>query len=350
MPIPFLKNVRRIAAFAPNWLGDAAMCTPALRALRHRFPEAELDVIGRRSVCELLEGLSFLDRCAVLPARLGAVGFRGLRKRLGLQRPDLAVLFPHSLRAALMARALGARRVAGYARGQRSALLTDCVFPHLEHGRVTPIYMGHEYLNLVRALGGEDDGAGLELHADAEAVAWVRAKWNGGGPFVGIAPGAAFGPSKRWMPEGFASVADQLAARAQARCVLLTGPGEEETRDAVLRAAKSPLIVPDRAPKSGIALLKAIVSQLDLLVCNDSGTRHIAVAFGVPTVTVMGSTSPRYSDGPYEKGAVLRIAVDCGPCQKPICTTDHRCMTGISPDWVVDTALEFISAPSRSAL
>ena len=64
----------------------------------------------------------------------------------------------------------------------------------------------------------------------------------------------------------------------------------------------------------------------------------MAVAFKVPTVCVMGSTAPVYSEGPYEKGRVLRIDVDCGPCQKPDCETDHRCMTGISPEWVVEAA------------
>ncbi|MEK7793336.1 MAG: glycosyltransferase family 9 protein, partial [Candidatus Hydrogenedentota bacterium] len=112
---------------------------------------------------------------------------------------------------------------------------------------------------------------------------------------------------------------------------------EEDTREAVQQAAKRALIeCDDGHPR--IDTLKATVSRLDLLVCNDSGPRHVAVAFGVPTVCIMGPTMPAYSCGPYEKGEVLRVDVDCGPCQKPYCSTDHRCMTRIGVDEVVAAA------------
>ena len=96
---------------------------------------------------------------------------------------------------------------------------------------------------------------------------------------------------------------------------------------------------------SGIDGLKASIAALDLLVCNDSGTRHVAVAFHVPTVCIMGPTAPVYSEGPFERGEVIRIDVDCGPCQKPVCTTDHRCMTGIPVERVVLSALKVLPAP-----
>jgi heptosyltransferase-2 len=182
---------------------------------------------------------------------------------------------------------------------------------------------------------------GLELHADPEVLSAVRSRLPAGGPLVGFAPGAAFGPSKRWLPERFAAVADALRERSDARCVLLTGPGEEDTRAEVQRAARTPLLEPDQGAP-GIETLKAVVSQLDLMVCNDSGPRHVAVAFRVPTVCIMGPTSPQYSCGPYERGELLRVDVDCGPCQKPTCRTDHRCMTRIPADWVVRAALDHL--------
>jgi heptosyltransferase-2 len=121
--------------------------------------------------------------------------------------------------------------------------------------------------------------------------------------------------------------------------VLLTGPGEADTRAAVLKAVKFPLL---EFPGGGIPRLKAVLAEADLLVGNDSGPRHIAIAFGKPVVCVMGPTSPRYTDSPWEKGRVLRVEVDCGPCQKPVCATDHRCMTRISVDAVVEAALPFL--------
>lgn len=340
------SNPKAILALLPNWLGDAAMCTPALRALARRFPEARLIPVGRRPACELVEGLSWLDPDPVIvPPRPSMRQMFSLQLPAGVDRPDLAVVFPHSFRAALIARVLSAQRVLGYMRGGRTLLLSDRVEPHNTAGRIKPIYMADEYLTLVKALGCKDDKKGLELVANPERVAAFREQTAGAGPLIGIAPGAAFGPSKLWPSDRFASLIDQLHKTIGARIVLITGPGEEPIRDAVRAKATAPLTVYDDG-QSSIAKLKAVVSALDLLVCNDSGTRHVAVAFHVPTVCIMGPTAPAYSCGPYERGKVLRVDVDCGPCQKPVCATDHRCMTRIGVDWVVDTVKETLQNPA----
>jgi len=326
-----------ILALIPNWIGDVVMCTPALRALRRRFPEERITVAGPGSGCELVHGLPYVDELFPLPQRSAFPKLVELGRRLHASARDLAVVFPHSFRAALLARLTGARRRVGQRGNGRSWLFTDVVRPHREHGRVVPVYMASEYLHVVAALGCEDDRGGLELRADPACVAQVTERLGGAGPLVGIAPGAAFGPSKRWPADRYAAVVDRLVEEIGARCVLLTGPGEEDTRKAVVDAARTEVVVCDRG-RPTIATLKATISQLDLLICNDSGPRHVAVAFGVPTVCIMGPTSPRYSAGPYERGRVLRVDVDCGPCQKPVCTTDHRCMTRITPEQVVDAA------------
>jgi len=155
-------------------------------------------------------------------------------------------------------------------------------------------------------------------------------------------PGAAFGPSKQWPPERFAAVADALVAEYGARVLLLHGPDEAAVADAVAAHARTPLLRLPGPPS--VAQLKAAVSLLDLMVSNDTGPRHLAVAFGVPVVCVMGPTSPRYTASPWERGEVVRIEVDCGPCQRPYCATDHRCMTGIAPARVVRAAAAWLPA------
>ncbi len=331
----------RVLALLPNWIGDVAMCTPALRALRSQYPDAELNVAGRISACDLLAGLPWIQNRIAIPSRPGIWTLPSLSKVLRPYAGDITVVFPHSFRAAMLARLSGARIRIGYARGWRSALLTQTVAPHRENRRIAPVYMAREYLDLVAGLGCTDDGEGLELAAEPNLVSTIRAKFPPTGPRIGIAPGAAFGGSKRWPAERFAEAADTLIERTGATCVLLTGPGESDLRLELMGHAHSELMECHDGT-STIEDLKATVSQLDLLICNDSGARHVAVAFGVPTVCIMGPTKPAYSVGPYEKGQVLRIDVDCGPCQKPVCRTDHRCMTGISPEWVVDTALRIL--------
>lgn len=335
-----MLDPKRILTIVPNWLGDAAMATPALRALHRRFPNAEHYAAGPPSACALLEGLPFLHgfvpttKSSHLNWLAAALNARALRC-------DLAVVLPHSMRAALLARISGASVRLGYARDRRDALLTHVVEPYRENGRIQPIYMAKEYLDLVAEIGCEDDDRGLELVASDRAIAAVREYLPEGGPLVGFAPGAAFGPSKRWPAERYAAVADRLHDEIDARCVLLTGPGEEDTRAAVQAAAKHKLLVCDEG-RPTLESLKATISQLDLLVCNDSGPRHVAVAFGVPAICIMGPTSPAYSGGPYERGELVRIDVDCGPCQKPVCTTDHRCMTGVSVERVVEAASAYL--------
>lgn len=335
-----LPSPGHILAVAPNWLGDVAMATPALRAIARQFPDARLSVAARQGACDLLAGLPWISDTLSLTARPRLREMRRASAQLA-GPPDLAVIFPHSFRAACFAWISGARRRVGYARGGRIFLLTDQVEPYRENGRIVPIYMAEEYLGLARAVGAEDDGVGLELATDPAADAEVCAALPEGVPVVALCPGAAFGPSKCWPAERFAAVADVLHAQADARCLLLTGPGEEETRAAVLRAAKHSLIDVQGARPS-LAKLKAAIARSDLLIGNDSGPRHIAIAFKRPVVCIMGPTSPRYTTSLYERGEVLRVDVPCGPCQKPVCSTDHRCMTSITPEQVVAAALRLL--------
>ncbi|MCC6144148.1 MAG: lipopolysaccharide heptosyltransferase II [Candidatus Hydrogenedentes bacterium] len=324
---------KAILALLPNWLGDVAMATPALRALHRRFPEARISVAGRAAGVALLEGLPFITGAHVLPARPGLRQILAAAAALRAPHPELTVIFPHSFRAALLAWVVGSRRRIAQARDGRAWLLTETAPRPKEI-----IYTAREYLDLVAALGAQDDGAGLELHADAAHVEAVRAQVSRR-PLIGIAPGAAFGPSKLWPAERFAEAVNRLVQETGGQAVMLVGPGEEEVGARVRAGAKAPILDLQSSPPS-IARLKAIVAELDLLICNDTGPRHLAVAFKKPVVCIMGPTSPRYTNSPWERGRVIRIDVDCGPCQKPTCTTDHRCMTGIEVDTVVAAVLE----------
>lgn len=330
----------RVIVLVPNWLGDAAMCTPALRALYRRY--GKYTVAGVPAACALLDGLPWIREVLPFPARASLSILLRTAIRLRPLARDLAVVFPHSFRAAMLARLTGARRRAGYACNGRSFLLTETIEFHREDGKRAPMYIADEYLRLAAMLGGEDDGQGLELHAQPEWTARIQPLFTGRGPRVGFAPGAAFGSAKRWPAERFAAVADALYNDLHADCILLTGPGEEALEAQFLAAARSP-IVRLEGPGS-VARLKAAVSQLDLLVGNDSGPRHVAIAFHVPVICIMGPTPPRYTDSPYERGRVIRLDVDCSPCGKRVCETDHRCMLNITPETVAGAAKEALES------
>lgn len=337
------EEVRSVLALAPNWLGDVVMCTPALRALRHRYPGAMLTVAANPACCDLLEDLPWIDGLFRLLPKSSLLPLMRQAKQLAPAAKDLTVVFPHSFRSALLAWLIRSKERIGYARDGRAPLLTQTLTPNMEAGHITPVYMTREYLDLVRAVGAEDDGAGLELGLNPAVTNRLAPLLAGEGPLIAIAPGAAFGPSKRWMPEAFAEVADALAEQAGARLALLTGPGEEDTREAVTGQARVNFIELPR-DTNGISAMKALIARSDLLICNDSGPRHIAVAFGKPVVCIMGPTSPLYTDGPYETGAVIRLDLECSPCQKPVCPLEHHmCMRDITPAQVVEAALAALS-------
>lgn len=339
--MPSFTPPKTILAFIPNWLGDVVMCTPALRALKAKYPDATLTVAGKGACCAVLAGLPWVDHLVPLPERPGFLRSFGLRDALRAHSPDVAVIFPHGFRTAWLAWLSGARHRLGVDRGGRWLLLTDALPRFREGGIAVPRYTALEYLEIAARAGAPGDGAGLELAADPGELAEVRGQLEPGRPVVCIAPGAAFGPSKRWLPERFAAVADALHRNLGAQCVLLTGPGEEDTRAEVLDAVEAPLLDCSGGQHS-IGRLKATIAACDLLVGNDSGPRHIAIAFQKPVICVMGSTSPAYTESPWERGEVLRVDVDCGPCQKPHCTTDHRCMTGVTVARVIEAATRFL--------
>jgi len=334
-----------IVVFMPNWVGDLVMATPTLRALRNGFPDTDLTVVLRPYVAELLAGGVWQNRTVVVDERFLSGFVRGVRA-VRSARPDTAVLLSHSLRPAVMARLSGARRRLGYERGSRGMFLTDVLeLPEKSGG--TPRYMGLQYMALAERVGCPPDNGRPELPVsdDEEGQAEsMLAPYRASGPLVGIAPGASFGSSKLWPPERFAAVASELIGSDGAHIVVLAAPSEQH----ILERIASHVTEPDGLVDVGmpsLSLLKSIVKRFDLLITTDSGVRHTAVAFEVPTVVLMGPTRPEYTTNPVEKGVLLRHDVDCGPCHQPTCPTDHRCMKLITVDEVVTAARRLL--PTR---
>ena len=342
----------RILVICPNWIGDAVMATPALRAVRRCFPESHIALILKPNISELLNDLPFFDQMIQIPDAQASESFAKFALSLRREKFDLGLVLTHSFRSALLARlaAIGTR--VGYSTQGRAFLLTEALEFPMEDRRKRPRYMGEEYLDIVRYIGCKASGTMPELAVSSDAIARAEkllapCRTEIKRPLVGIAPGSFFGPSKLWYPERWAAVADALVDRFDAFIVILTAPIEREIYEQIeskMRARPVPL----RETPIPLELLKAIVAELDLLLCTDCGVRHVAVALDVPTTVVMGSTDPRYTETECEKGVVVREDVDCSPCHKKVCPTDHRCMKLITPEKVFEAAsnlLELRNAP-----
>ncbi len=326
-----------ILIFAPNWIGDAVMATPLFRVIKKRYPHIPLNVIAKKSICELLDGLEYIDE--LIPLSDSSIQQVLCALKLRNRHYSAVIILPHSFRSAFLSFITGASLRIGYDCNSRSFLLTHPVpFPKDGAGNRKIQYMTYEYLKLCEELEVFPDSQSLELVvSEKDENEWKEEleEQKIKRPVVGIAPGASFGPSKRWDTERFAQLANELNEKYDAATILITGPNEGDIREQFLKYSSVKVIDPFTKSHS-ISRLKAVIKNLDLLICNDSGPRHIAVAFGVPVVCIMGPTKPEYTDSPWERGFIIRVPVDCGPCQLPECPTDHRCMNLITPQMVLE--------------
>ncbi len=335
----------RILVRAPSWIGDAVMATPTLRALRGHFPSAEIVAEGRPGILELWRGLPSLD--AFLPDP--GTGLRGLGDRVdGLrrQRFDRAVLLPDSVRAALGPFLAGIPHRTGYARDPlRRALLTQTLRARRARGRPHPLPTVQRYLAIAEALGARALGTRTELRVPEAGRAGLAGRLQGLGiarheSLLVVAPGAGFGPSKRWPAERFAAAADALVRRYALRGLVAPGPGEEILARRVERASTAGL----RALRGalGIGEWLALTERAQLVLANDAGARHVAVALGRPVVTLLGPTHPAHGHSDAAAQRVLRRPPPCSPCQRRTCPFDHGCMTAVSVEEVVAAAAELL--------
>ncbi len=334
----------------PNWVGDVVMATPALAALRARFPDARLIASVRGFQHGLLRGLPAIDTLWPTEER----GWAGASRRAEELRKvgcDLAVLLPNSFRTALAPwRAKVPRRV-GYAANGRSWLLTDRVHAPREGRRRRPEPMPDYYLRLLEPLGAVPEAAPVSLvvsdrEAEQAEACWKRWGFAPTDVVVGLNPGASFGASKLWLPEGWAQVADRLV-RAGARVVLLVGPGEESIA-AEIEAHAQESWVSTADSIVPLDVLKAVIRRLRVLVTNDTGPRHIASAVGVPAVVLMGPTDPRYTAYGLDRVTVLREPVACAPCHLKRCPLDHRCMEALTSEIVLAAVERWLAQPATA--
>jgi heptosyltransferase-2 len=334
----------RVLVRTPNWLGDIVMALPVFEALRAHFAGDVLAAGVPQALAPLLSAVPAFDELVPL-ARERRSGWRTLNAEaaeLRRGRYDLAVLLPNSFGAAWVVRRAGIRERWGFSAQWRRGLLTRAVS---RPGRSTPpMHRVAYYQELARRL--EIDVPELEprLVAPPGMVTRARKLLDAAGCgqdrlIVGVAPGAAYGHARRWLPDRYGRVADRLSRELGASVVLL---GSAHDRDAG-RAVEFSLAQVDRgAPASGIVNLigRTDLSQLIgvLASCrgfvgSDSGAMHLAAALGVPVTAIIGPTDERVT-GPVGPHEVLSQPVWCRPCLFRDCPIDHRCMTRTSEDRV----------------
>jgi lipopolysaccharide heptosyltransferase II len=320
---------------APNWIGDAVMSLPVLRALRAAHPDDELAVLARRGPAAVYRAEGSAD-CV-----LERAGLLSDAASLARGRFDEAWLLPNSFRAAAIAFLSGTRRRVGYDTDRRGPLLTDAVCPPLpiEHQ-----LRDYDALLASRGIAPDTDpprmpipeAAGKRADAALAAAGLVP-----GGRLVLLAPGSAVAVTKRWPAQRFGALGDRLAERRWS-CAVIVGPSEEALGAAVSACAKAPLPVlgADLDPVE----LAAVAARARLVVANDSGPMHLAAAVGTAVVAFFGPTDPGRTAPTGVPARVLDRYVFCSPCFLDECPYEHQCMNEITVEMALRACEDLLGA------
>jgi heptosyltransferase II len=335
-------DLEAVLVVAPNWIGDAVMSTPALANLRQGLPKATIDLLVPRRVAPLFDDHPHIDRLVIRderqPWRSRLAQVIALR-RCGYQ---MVLLLPNSFRAALDAWLLRSPIRLGYATDGRRWLLTHAV----PAAAGQPPHQIEAYLRLVAALGLPIVERVPTLAPTKQAEMQAEHLWAAQGlgrqdRVIGICPGAAFGPAKRWWPERFAALADRLIASGRFRVVFFGSPDEvplvERIRSQMTRGAVS------LAGQDTLGSFMALAARCAVVIANDSGSMHLANAVGTRVVALFGPTDPRRTAPSAAPATVLHRDLACSPC---FCTTcpysDHPCMRSIEVDDVYRAVLDIV--------
>lgn len=339
------------------------MTTPALIRLRERFPDADIVLLTPSKLRDLWTGHPAINGVLSIGPNEGVLS---VGRRLRRERFDLALLLPNSPRTGLEAWLGGIPRRVGGAWPWRNRLLTDVVpaprgllrmrkrtieevhrlvshpVPATAESVPEGSHQMFHYLRLAAYLGADPVPVPPRLHVSADEVEAVRQKFGfqPGSQWLGLNPGAEYGPAKRWPLERFAAAATAIHARR--RCGVAVFGGLADIGLAEALAAELATAAPTIRILAGRTSLRELLAALTLcrvVLTNDTGPMHAAAAVGIPVVVPFGSTSPELT-APGLPGdprhRLLRSGAPCAPCFLRECPVDFRCLNDISVTRVVE--------------
>ena len=306
----------RILIRSSNWLGDAVMSIPAVRAIKSGRPDARVSIAVPERLAALWKIVPEVDEIIALPSKSVVAAARLFRRRPPF---DAAILFPNSLRSALEVFLAGIPRRVGWRGHWRRWLVNQSPRESIPVGIVHQTY---KYLELASTLGA----VVAPEFAPANSITDRREQFK-----FGLCPGAEYGPAKQWPR--FAEVAQEIAGRFPVQWILFGTAGDGPIGDKVAEVLGEKCV--NRIGQTTLAQLINELRECDLLLTNDTGTMHLADLLRVPTVSIFGSTEPQRT-GPLGQGhRIFRHHVECSPCFLRECPLDFRCMAAVTSAEVI---------------
>lgn len=346
-----LQN-KRLAIIRLSSVGDVLHCTPVARAIKKFEPSCHITWVVGQVSADVLAGNPFIDEVyiwsrerweAMLRQRRFAEAvryWRQLKQDLHMRNIDIALDIHGIFISGLVTIATGApRRIGMSGTRELNSLFTNETAMRLP----SETHVIERYLSILRPLGIPHDGCDMTLTVTPAARRFAasflrRMNYNPGKKLTAINPRTTW-PTKNWPPEYFAAAASKLYRHTQ--LLLCGGPGDKTVADKIIRQAGVPII--NAVGQTSLQDLAALLAGCDALLTGDTGPLHMAIALGIPTVSIFGPTDPSVF-GPLAPGhAVLQSRLECGPCNKQRCRLeDMRCQFDVSPQTAVKAVVKVL--------
>ena len=340
----------------PFGIGDVLFTTPIIRAIKENYPESFIGYWCNGRVKDIFENNPYLDKVFALSrgdlkkvwrqSRLkGIKAFLKLFYDIKREHFNLALDFSLDHRYSLLLRLLGVKRIIGLDYKKRGRFLTD----KIKIDGYNDKHVIEYYLDLLKSLNIEiKDKPNIELFISNEEEKWVddflkEHRITDEDLLIGIAPagGESWGKDawlKHWPVVKFAHLADRIIDNYGANVIILGDKQERDIANKMINIMRNKPI--DLTGKTNLEEFIAIIKDLSLLITNDGGPLHIAVALGVKTVSIFGPVDEKVY-GPYPPGLnhiVIKKDLACRPCYRNFrfrdCANQRRCLEDITVDEV----------------
>jgi heptosyltransferase-2 len=339
------QRFENILVRSANWVGDALLTTPTIRAIRKDFPIARITILAKPWVAPVFYNNPHCDHLMLYDDQGRHRTWWGkarLSNDLRRLRFDLAILMQNAFEAALLAWLAGIPNRLGYKTDGRGILLTHSIPLDPSYKEIHQI---DYYLGILKgaSLGIDDRRLTLSITDGERSRAWeilsqigVRAD----DALIGINPGATYGTAKRWFPERYAALCRMIQRSFGGRFLVFGGPAEKALGDLIVEGIGNDGI--NLCGRTSLREAMALIERCRLFVTNDSGLMHVASAFDIPQVVIIGSTDPVRTGPSNPRSRIVKTPTRCAPCLKTECPTDHHCMKEISVRMVYDAAVSFL--------
>ncbi|MGH8225644.1 MAG: lipopolysaccharide heptosyltransferase II [Gammaproteobacteria bacterium] len=329
---------KKILVAGPNWIGDLVIADTLFKLLKQTEPDADIDLLAPAWALPLAERMAEINTAIETPGDHGklALGARlRLARRLRKNAYTHAYVLPRSAKAALLPWLARVPLRTGYRGESRYGLVNDMRHVNPAHRSVA-----ERYAALAFAPGAELPARfphpELRSDADARAATLARLGIADDAGAIALAPGAEYGPAKRWPTTYFAELAARLSDAG--RPVWVLGSMRERELGEVIRS---------RIPAAhNLAGETSLIEAVDVLaaaatvISNDSGLMHVAAAVGTPLVAIYGSSSPRYTPPASAQAKIIYRALPCSPCFARECPLGHtNCLRSIGAEEVYAAVL-----------